>query len=97
MTSCGRFLVWDRDRYGVISHQERGKPTGRAKSWEGAVRDRLEKWHPAVHEASWWDGRQIVSRQWVVGEATTAQIRGMNVYEDYGYGWYVAPETEETS
>jgi CubicO group peptidase (beta-lactamase class C family) len=43
-----------------------------------------------------WDGRQIVSRGWV-GEATSARIVGTDHYEDYGYGWWVAPQDAETS
>lgn len=43
-----------------------------------------------------WDGRQIVSREWVA-EATSARIVGTDHYEDYGYGWWVAPQDAETS
>jgi CubicO group peptidase (beta-lactamase class C family) len=44
-----------------------------------------------------WDGKQIVSREWIMG-ATERQI-GTGTYhnEDYGYGWWVSrPENEYT-
>ena len=42
-----------------------------------------------------WDGRQIVSREWVA-DSTKAQIAtGPNRGEDYGYGWWIARADEE--
>ena len=41
-----------------------------------------------------WEGKQIVSSEWVA-EATTAQHpTGGNRAEDYGYGWWVSREGE---
>jgi CubicO group peptidase (beta-lactamase class C family) len=40
-----------------------------------------------------WDGRRILSPEWVA-EATTPQVRTGRA-EDYGYGWWVSPPGEE--
>jgi len=40
-----------------------------------------------------WEGRQIVSQDWVT-EATKRHI-GTNRGQDYGYGWWVSPAGEE--
>jgi CubicO group peptidase (beta-lactamase class C family) len=45
-----------------------------------------------LHEGE-WDGQRIVSSEWVA-EATTGHMP-TNLHEDYGYGWYVAPDGEE--
>lgn len=46
-----------------------------------------------LHEGQ-WDGRQIVSREWV-REASRQQIIAPDGSEDgYGYGWWMAPDTE---
>ena len=42
-----------------------------------------------------WEGRQLVSRDWVTN-ATSIQISSEgSSYEEYGYGWWVSPEEEE--
>ena len=39
-----------------------------------------------------WDGRQIVSSDWVKA-AATAQSRTSNEDDDYGYGWWIVRES----
>ncbi len=40
-----------------------------------------------------WDGKQIVSRQWVE-QATQAQMVNSGGLDSYGYGWWMDPATE---
>jgi len=42
-----------------------------------------------LHEGA-WEGRQIVSREWVKAACTRQMVTGRN--EDYGYGWWVSKD-----
>jgi CubicO group peptidase (beta-lactamase class C family) len=42
-----------------------------------------------LHEGQ-WDGKQIVSREWVRASSQMQIATGPNYGEDYGYGWWVA-------